>query len=248
MSQTLQRLVLVRHGESEGDARRNAWRRGEIVTTTKIPELEGLTHTGFQQAHLAGQWIQEHIIGPYGVIAFDGCYVSSALRSEQSAGALGLTVAVWQEDNCLDERNRGNVRGLRPAQHQETYPSSFEQMHHDPLHWLPPEGESLIPGVINRVRQFMTNIAGTETVIAVTHRDWMWAAQLVIEHLSEAELLAINTDELHNAQIVEYTSIDPITGKQAAALMWKRSVDPTATTSPSEWQILPHVAEACALV
>src|SRR6185437_9435477 len=103
MSDTLRHLVLVRHGESEGDVRRAAWRRGEMVSATKLPEMEEVTARGTDQSHRAGVWIQKHIIDAYGLVAFDGCYVSSALRSEQSAAALDLPIAVWQEDSCLDE-------------------------------------------------------------------------------------------------------------------------------------------------
>jgi hypothetical protein len=73
-------------------------------------------------------------------------------------------------------------------------------------------------------------------VLAVTHRDWMWAAQLILEHLTEDELLAINTDEIQNAQIVHYTSINPETGEQASELLWKRSVDPTHPENTVGWQ------------
>lgn len=243
MSETLQHLVLVRHGESEGDVRRAAWKRGDMVAAVKMPEQEEITDRGAAQSASAGRWIRRHIIGAYGLQAFDGCYVSSALRSEQSAVALDLGVAVWQEDSCLDERNRGRIRGLRPVQHEQLYPDSFTAMKKDPLHWLPPGGETLVPDVVGRARTFLENIEGASTVLAVTHRDWMWAAQLILENLSEAELLAVNTDEIHNAQVVEYTSVNPVTGEQAPALMWKRSVDPAATAGPDEWHVLPHVAE-----
>lgn len=175
--------------------------------------------------------------------AFDGCYVSAALRSEQSAVALDLPVTIWQEDNCLDERNRGHIRGLRPTQHQRVYPGSFEQMRNDPLHWIPPGGESLIPDVVARVARFLDRIEGAQVVLAITHRDWMWAAQLILENLTEEELLAVNTDGIHNAQVVEYSSTNPVTGEQAPILLWKRSVDPVVSLDSGEWQILPRVAE-----
>ncbi|HEU5004789.1 MAG TPA: phosphoglycerate mutase family protein [Candidatus Saccharimonadales bacterium] len=243
MGEILQHLVLVRHGESEGDVRRSAWRRGNMVPATKKPEQEEITARGAEQSHQAGLWIQKHIVQACGLGAFDGCYVSSALRSEQSAVALDLSIAMWQGDNCLDERNRGKIRGWLSMQHEQAYPDSFRQMKVDPLHWVPPGGESLVPDVVSRVKQFIDNIEGAEAVLAVTHRDWMWAAQLVLENLSEDDLLAVNTDEIHNAQVVEYTSINPATGEQAPVLLWKRSVDPTATSDSGAWQILPRVAE-----
>lgn len=101
-----------------------------------------------------------------------------------------------------------------------------------------------MPDVIARVGRFLLNVEGLSTVIAVTHRDWMWMAQAVIERLTEAELRAADTDRtLHNGQVIEYSTYDPRTGEHVPALISKRSVDPAVTTGPGEWQTLPHVAE-----
>lgn len=264
MREVIRHLVLVRHGESEGDARREAWKRGERITTAKMPEEEGLTERGIRQCELAGRWIQRHIIEALGIRAFSGCYISPTARSEQSAVALGLPSLVLQEVALLSERNRGLTRGWHPEQHKARYPDSYRQMKHDILHWQPPGGEALVPDVINRVEQFldMLDIGSARAaeieadvsmdpgvVLVVGHRDWMWMAQDTIELLTEPELLEIDTDKtLCNAQIVHYSSINPETGERAPVLLWKRSVDPTSTAGPGAWHILPRVAETYALV
>ncbi|HET6924579.1 MAG TPA: histidine phosphatase family protein, partial [Candidatus Saccharimonadales bacterium] len=158
MSETLQHLILVRHGESEGDVRRAAFKRGEPYQSTKTPQDEEITAHGIAECHSTGLWIKKHIIQAYGLRGFDGCYVSSAIRTEQSAVALELPIAVWQEDHDLDERNRGLVAGLRAEQHKDSFPKSFAQMRRDPLHWTPPNGEAIMPGVTGRVRHFMDDI------------------------------------------------------------------------------------------
>lgn len=233
MGETIQHLVLVRHGEDEGDVRRAAWKRGELIVPSKKRDLEEITAEGVEQSRQAGLWIQKHVIAVYGLAAFDGCYVSSALRSEQSAVALDLPVAVWQEDHNLDERNRGRIRGLRSEQHRELYPQSFEQMNHDPLHWLPPGGESIMHDVTTRVRQFMENTEGAQTVLAETHRDWIWAAGIILGY-------TVNSDDIHNGQVIHLTSIDPETGQQATELSWIRSIDPIVVSGPGEWQTMPN--------
>ncbi len=243
MSENLQYLIMVRHGESEGDARRAAWARGETVTATKPPELEEITDLGVEQCRQAGLWIQKHIIEAYGLPGFDGCYVSSAIRSEQSAIALDLPIAVWQDDNCLDERNRGSIRGMHPAKHKQLHPESYEQMKSDPLRWVPPDGESMM-AVVERAGQFMENVEGSRNVLAVTHRDWMWAAGLLLERLTEEEFLAVNTDEIHNGQILVYSTIDPISHVQADGRMWKLSVDPMEPESSEGWQAIDARARA----
>lgn len=242
MNETLQHLIFVRHGESEGDVRRAAYKRGESYKTLKTPEQEELTLRGEEQSRLAGQWIQEHIINKLGLISFDGSYVSSSLRSEQSAAALDLSIAVWQDDQDLDERNRGKVRGLRPKQHRDLFPESYLQMNERPLHWIPPGGESILQ-VAKRAERFMEKIEGSRNVLTVGHRDWIWAAMLIIERLTEEELAAVDTDAIQNAQIIEYTSINPHTRRAAPALLWKRSVNPVQPEGTNNWQILHHIAE-----
>jgi broad specificity phosphatase PhoE len=236
MQETFKHLVLVRHGESEGDVRREAWRHGETVPVQKLPEDEELTAKGAKQSRLAGLWIQKHILDAYKLSTFDGCYVSSAQRSLQTAVALELPNVVWQEDRLLDERNRGKIRGLHPGQHKALYPTSFEEMERDPLHWSPPGGETFIPGVVGRVSLFFSNVQSEQTVLAVTHRDWIWAAQLILENLGENELLAVDTDEIRNAQIVHYTSVSPETNKVIPGLFWKRSVDSSRSNDANSWQ------------
>jgi broad specificity phosphatase PhoE len=236
MGEAIEHLVLIRHGEDEGDVRRAAWRRGELIAATKVREREEITPTGEEQSRRAGLWIQEYVVKAYDLTSFDGCYVSSALRSEQSAAALGLTSAVWQEDHDLDERNRGRIRGLRPEQHRKLYPRSFEQMNESPQQWLPPGGESLVPDVTARVRRFMQNIEGARAVVVETHRDWIWAAGIVLG-------FAVNTDDIHNGQVIHLTSLNPDTGEQASDLRWIRSIDPAAVTGAGEWQAIPHTLD-----
>lgn len=240
MSETLQHLILVRHGESEGDVRRSAWKRGEDAPASKRPEEEELTAKGEKQSRQAGLWIAKNIIKAYDIMLFDGCYVSSALRSEQSAVAMDIPTAVWQDDNNLDERNRGRVRGLRAEQHRQLYPESYADMKANPLYWVPPEGESIMQ-VAAKARQFLEDVEGSRNVLAVTHRDWMWSAMQLLEGLNDDKLLRVDTDAINNAQVVHYTSIDPSSGAQAATLLWKRSINPAAPGEPSEWQYLDNL-------
>jgi broad specificity phosphatase PhoE len=242
MSETLQHLILVRHGESEGDVRRAAWKSGSVIPAAKNPEHEELTVRGEEQSRRAGTWIAKNIIDVYGIEFFDGCFVSSALRSEQSAIAMDLPIAVWQDDKNLDERNRGKVRGLRAEEHKHLFPESYMEMNSSPLHWTPPEGESIIQ-VAAKARKFLDDIEGNRTVLAVTHRDWMWAAMQPLEGLSQEELLLVDTNQIHNAQVVHYTSIDPDSGEQAPALLWKRSVDPMRPDEAVSWKYIGNLED-----
>lgn len=235
-------VVLVRHGESEGDVRRAAWKRGEYFVSTKRPEEEGLTTMGIGQSRQAGSWIAKHILVRYSLECFDAYFVSLSLRSLQSAVAMDYKDVTWLGDERLNARNRGYVRGLKAEQHHELFPASYEIMHQDPLHWVPPGGESILD-VAERWRSFYEDIRGLRSALIVGHRDQMWAAMQQLEYLSDNELLAVDTDEIHNAHIIHYTSLDPETREQAPVLMWKRSVDPLQNDISSGWHILPRVAE-----
>lgn len=47
-------VVFVRHGQSLGDVRREAYARGEAFTMTKTVEEEEITPQGHEQSQLSG--------------------------------------------------------------------------------------------------------------------------------------------------------------------------------------------------
>jgi bisphosphoglycerate-dependent phosphoglycerate mutase len=244
MSEQLQHLVLVRHGKSVGDARREAWQRGEPFIATKLPEHEELIPDGYIENEAGGNWINRNILlGQYALRHFDYYICSSVLRAEQAAIALDLPDALWQEDPRLDERNRGDIRGLRKQEHKAQYPDSYDQMITDPLHWLPPHGETIMDLVEKQTDFYQDLEMMARTAIIVGHRDTMWASMAPLEGLSETELAKVNTNNIHNGQIWHYTSIDPKTGWQAPQLMWKFVVDPLHPETASGWQVLPNIVQ-----
>lgn len=245
MTEVLQVLVMVRHGKDEGDERREKWQKGEVFHSAKKREEEDIVPEGEAQSNRAGRWITQNILRKYGLQRFEANFASPAKRSSSSAFAMDLGVPIedWLIDANLDERDRGAIRGLHPDDHKRLYPASFAQMKADPLHWRPPGGETLLPDVSNRIKRFLGNTAGYKTVLAVAHRDSMYAGMQPLEGLNEQELREFNTDDIHNAQIWWYTSIDPITGEQLPALMWKYSVDPSQPEKSLGWRPLPHIAE-----
>lgn len=238
MIEKLQHLVLVRHGESEGDVRRKAWQQGKTFLTNKIPEEEELTLLGYEQSAISGEWIKNNILlGGFAIKAFKASFVSSVLRTEQSALAMDLPNSLWQEDPRLNERNRGLIKGITKNQHQTDFPASYQQMINDPIAWCPPEGESIID-VANKLTDFYLDIQITSSVIVAGHRDSMWAFMKPVEGLSYEQLRQVDTDKIDNGQIWHYTSIDPNTGEQAPKLLWKQSINPSLESQPTNWQKL----------
>lgn len=131
----------------------------------------------------------------------------------------------WQSDTDLSERDRGKIKGWPREKHKAIYPESFDSMEADPLRWCPPEGESILD-VAERARRFMRHVEDHTILVAVGHRDWMWASQMDIEKLSEEQLSQVDTNAIHNAQIVHYTNVSPDTGEVDPSIMWKRTVCP----------------------
>lgn len=220
-------LVIVRHGESEGDVRRALNKEFATSSLIKHPHDEEETERGRVQSAAAGKWIARFILDAYN-ISFDACYTSPLIRTRQSAESLGIGDD-WQPDALLSERNRGSIHGLTPAEHASRYPESLQAMKKDPFQWVPPGGESMVT-VAGRAKQFIENIQPYQNVLVMTHRDWIWAALIALENMSYKEVALVNTDTIRNAQVLHYTNVPPDAGNITTEQFdWKQSVCPWDT-------------------
>lgn len=223
---TPRHLVLVRHGESEGDVRRKL-----KLPALKHPIHEEQTKVGHEQSRAAGSWITKHILGAYGLNGFNKCLVSPLIRTRQSANSLDLS-DVWVEDQRLAERNRGDIQGLTNKQHLERFPKSYKQMSEHPFHWVPPHGESIL-AVSHRFGELVNDLVNTNNVLIMTHRDVIWAALVSLEGMDLEEVESLNTDTINNGQVTHYTNVNPSTGvAESLELIWKRSVNPSEANIP----------------
>lgn len=237
----LQHLVIVRHGEGEGDIRRAAAKRGHHDKPTKTTFEEELTQVGIEQSVLAGKWIAEQVLDRYDMAKFDSYFVSPPIRNLQSAKAIDPE-ASWKIEELIDERDRGKISGFPRQAHATLYPESYDTMIADPLHWIPPGGESIL-SVAERAQKFVDGLKKQGSVIAVTHRDWIWASKTALENIERENLADVDTDNIHNSQILHYTTIDPSTGEDTHKLIWKRTVcpwsSPTDIANDSEkWEMI----------
>lgn len=230
-------LVLVRHGQSEGDVRRQ-----EGTRALKHPMQEQQTEIGHKQSQIAGIWIAKYIFGIYNFEYFDQYLTSPLIRTKQSADSLGLS-ANWTDEPRLAERDRGVVQGLTQLMHKETYPESYTAMHEHPFHWVPPSGESIL-AVSHRVGAVFNELADAGAVLIMTHRDVLWAAQVPLDGLSVDDAEKLDTSIIHNSQVVHYTNINPKSGEiDSTQLTWKRSVDPSVVgplAQDKEWVFLAN--------
>lgn len=221
-------LVLVRHGESEGDARRAA--NKSLFNSNKQSFSEEQTRTGGEQSKAAGRWIAKFILQSYSIDNFEMYGTSPLIRTRQSAMSMGLT-AVWNDEPRLTERDRGKIQGMTHQEHKTLYPKSYKEMQDYPFHWTPPGGESLLR-VASRLAELTREISRDyDTAILMTHRDIMWAAHIPIDGISLEEVENIDTELIGNSHIFHYTNISPRDGSLDRDLRWKRSVDPLIDSS-----------------
>jgi broad specificity phosphatase PhoE len=218
-------LVLVRHGESEGDVRRKLGTQALIH-----PNDEKQTEVGHRQSQLAGNWIAKNIMQIYGFKLFDRYLTSPLERTKQSAESLGLGND-WTKEPRLTERNRGDIQGLTKQQHKEKFPDSYKSMLDHPFYWVPPHGESIL-AVSHRFGELVDDLTYVNNVIIMTHRDVLWAAHVPLDKLALDKIEDVDTDSIHNGQIVHYTNINPASGAvEGLKLAWKRFIDPYSDTS-----------------
>jgi broad specificity phosphatase PhoE len=230
-------LVLVRHGQSEGNVATDALRTGdrswytEAFTTTPGHRWR-LTDLGRAEAATIGAWITESIGAK-----FDTYLVSPYVRTRESACEMGLPDAEWRLNRALRERDWGEIGSL-PRDEFESRPEyhlSALMKSHDPLYWRAPNGESIAGVAEDRVRNVLSTLhreATGQKVIAVTHGEAMWAFRLVLERISDERYFQLETDtseRIRNCEVLHYTRLDPDDGTQASHLSWLRRAAPIQT-------------------
>ena len=241
-------LVLVRHGESEGNIIQGAANKGDesyyeadesLVT---VPDYRWrLTSQGVAQAKQAGSWISHNILQENET--FDRFITSPYLRTRETAGNLGLTDAQWEENRSVRERFWGEIGSIPRSVFLREYPHNSHYKEIDPLYWAPPGGESISDVAENRVRNLLSTLHrenSEQNVIVVTHGEFIWASRLTIERWRDEEFVEYDNNpdmKIHNCQVIHYTRINPETGQVAPRLQWVRRMTPTNNGNVvEEWQ------------
>lgn len=239
-------LVLVRHGQSEGNVAVKRSRHGDDRDFTpdfrqRPSRLWRLTDQGREQARVAGEWVRENL-GPN----FFRYYVSEYVRARETAGLLDLPDATWYREVDLVERSWGDLDGYTEAERVAKFRDILDRKDLDPFLWRPPGGESLHD---TRQRQRSTlgtlhRECGEENVVLVGHGEQIWSMRTLLERMTLdrfAELDASDHpyDHIHNCQVIIYSRVDPSTGEVAPYLNWVKSVCPTdLTLSANTWQAI----------
>ena len=199
-------LILVRHGQSEGNVAAEAADRDaleRIDVPARDPDVV-LSDLGRDQAEAVGRWL--------GSLPKDerpeGLWTSPSRRARQTAeiavGAAGLDIP-RRVDERLRDRDMGITDKLTGAGIRAAYPEEAERREWiGKFYYRPPGGESWAD-VAMRVRAVLTDLANTEKhdrILVTGHDVVLLLFCYVAEALDEEQVLARARDNaLSNAAI-----------------------------------------------
>jgi broad specificity phosphatase PhoE len=233
-------LVLVRHGESEGNEAVRRAKAGDESLLDQVRQRHSsfwrLTDRGIAQARLSGEWLREAF--PDG---FDHHYASEYVRAMETAGWLRLPGAEWVLHPDLRERSWGDLDRLTPEERRERFAASLEEKATSPFYWRPPNGESMadvcarLVGILHVLR----HECALGRAILVCHGEGMGAFRAKLEQMSQMDYARWSTDpaeKIANGEIVHYTRRDPQSGELVEHLEWRRSVVPHDDGRSRPWE------------
>ncbi|KAG8465534.1 hypothetical protein KFE25_002841 [Diacronema lutheri] len=240
----LKELVLVRHGESEGNIAHRRSLRGDHSLyenqffARRHSSLWRLTNRGIEEAIKAGDWLRENID-----VRFDRYYVSEYVRAMETAAKLELPGATWYTETFLRERDLGIFDLMSHAERKLKFAEELRRRERDRFFFAPPGGESLADVClrVDRVINQLHRECQDQRVIIVAHGEVIWCFRIRLErmgqmHYRELEQIQNVHDHIHNCQILHYTRTAP-DGTTAPWLTHLRSVCPwDLSRSRNTWE------------
>lgn len=233
-------LILVRHGESEGNLALRKWERNEH--SALAPELLSrhishlrLTDKGREQCSVVGGWLKEWL-KEKNLPRFDRHFVSTHARALETAALLDLPDAEWKTEFQLHERDTGLWGSLPDEKWQERYERSKSLGQNHSFYTPMPDGESILD-VCNRLRNFTGALnrdsINRKNIVIVAHGDVMQALRVIFERISpddyDKHSKADTSDfRIGNGQIIHYTRVDPADANSTRydRFGWVRSLNP----------------------
>jgi len=226
-------LILVRHGQSEGNEAVSRSKRGDLSAYTPEFKLKHssayrLTDKGVEQAKVAGKWIRENI-GDH----FDRYYTSEYVRAMETSALLDLPDAKWYTEIVLRERDKGQLDNVSWIERNEKFADEMARRKRDSFFWAPPGGESLA-NICNRIEHTFNTLRKecvNKRVLIVCHGEVMWAFRVRIERLSQIKFHQLQSsqnpkDLIHNTTILHYSRIHPVTKEVFPYFKFMRSTCP----------------------
>ena len=176
-------LVLVRHGQSE-------WNAKNLFTGWKDPDL---THKGIEEAVNAGKKING-----YG-LSFSCMFTSALIRAQNTAKIIlkeieQEDIPTYQDKN-LNERAYGSLTGMDKDEARQKFGSEQVQIWRRSFDTCPPDGESL-KDTYNRVvpyfqKNILPHLADGKNILVSAHGNSLRALVKLIENISENDIVKL---------------------------------------------------------
>lgn len=174
-------LVLVRHGQSE-------WNAKNLFTGWKDVDL---TEAGIAEARRAGKLLARD------GVQFDLAFTSKLMRAQKTLTLilkeLGQTDLETHEDLALNERDYGDLSGLNKAETAEKYGADQVHIWRRSYDIPPPGGESLKDTAERTLPYFdseiMPRVMDGKNVIVAAHGNSLRAIVMKLEGLSSEEIV-----------------------------------------------------------
>ena len=177
------KLVLVRHGQSE-------WNAKNLFTGWKDPKL---TDLGIQEAIKAGDLLETRNL------KFDLMFTSDLFRAQETGRLIleqmnqtGIQVI---EDQSLNERNYGDLAGLNKDEAREKWGEEQVHIWRRSFDVPPPGGESL-KNTAERVlpyfkREIMPKVKEGLNILVAAHGNSLRALVMELEKISSEEIVKL---------------------------------------------------------
>ena len=174
-------LVLVRHGQSE-------WNAKNLFTGWKNP---GLTETGLKEAISAGKLIKDEKIN------FDTMYTSELIRAQLTGNTI-LEIINQSDipiikDIALNERNYGSLAGLNKDDARKKWGEEQVHIWRRSYDVPPPDGESL-KNTAERVlpyfnKEILPKVISGSNILIAAHGNSLRSLIMQLDELSKEEIL-----------------------------------------------------------
>lgn len=242
-------IVLVRHGQSEGNVASHASEAGDHRFFT--PEHRDrhnsawrLTDDGVKQAQATGEWLRSQEL-----TNFDRYMSSEYLRCIETAAHLGFQCAEWFMDYNLRERDYGLMDVVSDHEKKTAFANHHRQFGHHRFYANLPDGETMarlamrLSATVMEDLQAFGNEHPDGRVLIVSHGGTMRAFQTILERKSGWQYHAEESEsptfkKINNCQVLHYTRANPFDASDVRGHMaWTRSVCPWDTSrSSNEWR------------
>ena len=178
---TKRNLVLVRHGQSE-------WNAKNLFTGWKNP---GLTETGVKEAISAGKLIKDEKIN------FDTMYTSELIRAQLTGNTI-LEIINQSDipiikDIALNERNYGSLAGLNKDDERKKWGEEQVHIWRRSYDVPAPDGESL-KNTAERVlpyfnKEILPKVVSGSNILIAAHGNSLRSLIMQLDELSKEEIL-----------------------------------------------------------